>query len=36
LLMVSIAIAIFGILLSTLTSLASTRKYLKLKIENLY
>jgi cell division transport system permease protein len=36
LLIVSIAIAIFGILLSTLTSLASTRKYLKLKIENLY
>ncbi|MEY3965489.1 MAG: hypothetical protein RL263_658 [Bacteroidota bacterium] len=36
LLMVSIAIAIFGILLATITSLTSTRKYLKLKIENLY
>ena len=36
LLIISIAIAIFGILLSAITSLRSTRKYLKLKIENLY
>lgn len=36
LLLVSIAIAIFGMLLSAVTSYTSTRKYLKLKIENLY